>query len=269
VGSTEVTSRGSGLRLALRWSDDEPATLVLRAPGQPDHDAPGTPLVQALAAGHGREWAGRRFVDTTIGGRLRYRSHRIDRDGAWQTAWLTQYDDATGLEFTAELAIHDEESGLRARTHVHNCGPQPVTLHAVTSLAFGDFGSPQPADLDQWELVRGRGDWLAEGRFESVPLRAAGLPDLHAPGRPFRTRGCIEAVSLSSWPTAYEMPMGLLVSPAGFQWSFQVEHNGGWCWQLGERPAGLYLALLGPTVLRTSTAATVALGALGALTSRW
>ena len=33
--------------------------------------------------------------------------------------------------------------------------------------------------------------------------------------------------------------------------------------------AGADIALLGPTVLRTSTAATVALGALGALTSRW
>lgn len=33
--------------------------------------------------------------------------------------------------------------------------------------------------------------------------------------------------------------------------------------------AGAQVALLGPTVLRTSTAAAVALGALGALTSRW
>ncbi|WP_425303322.1 RsmE family RNA methyltransferase [Nocardia wallacei] len=33
--------------------------------------------------------------------------------------------------------------------------------------------------------------------------------------------------------------------------------------------AGASVALLGPTVLRTSTAAAVALGALGALTPRW
>ncbi|MFI1916344.1 16S rRNA (uracil(1498)-N(3))-methyltransferase [Nocardia sp. NPDC020380] len=33
--------------------------------------------------------------------------------------------------------------------------------------------------------------------------------------------------------------------------------------------AGAYIVLLGPTVLRTSTAAAVALGALGALTPRW
>ncbi|SLJ82749.1 16S ribosomal RNA methyltransferase RsmE [Mycobacteroides abscessus subsp. abscessus] len=33
--------------------------------------------------------------------------------------------------------------------------------------------------------------------------------------------------------------------------------------------AGAQVTLLGPTVLRTSTAAAVALGALGALTPRW
>lgn len=35
------------------------------------------------------------------------------------------------------------------------------------------------------------------------------------------------------------------------------------------RDAGAHIALLGPTVLRTSSAAAVALGALGALTTRW
>ena len=247
MGSIGVTSRGSGLRLALRWAADEPATLTLRGPGRSDGHAPGTPLVEALAAGHGREWAGRGFVDTAIGRRLRYRSHRIERLGEWQTAWLTQYDDVTGLEFTSELAIHDDALGMRGRTHVHNAGAQPITLHAVTSLVFGDFGDPDAGELERWSLLRGRSDWLAEGRFEPVPLRTAGLPDLHAPGKPLRTRGCIEAVSLSSWPTAYEMPVAVLADPAGFQWSFQVEHNGGWCWQLGERSGGVYLALLGPT----------------------
>ncbi|MBW8801918.1 MAG: alpha-galactosidase, partial [Streptomyces sp.] len=243
----DVTSRGSGLRLALSWSDDEPATVSLRGPGQADLSPATAPLVEALAAGHGREWAGRRFVDTAIGRRLRHRAHRVERRGPWQTASLTQYDDVTGLEFTAELTIHDEELGLRGRTHTRNVGAQPVTLHAVSSLTFGDFGTPKPTALDQWSLLRGRSDWLAEGRFERVPLRAAGLPDLHVEGKPFRTRGCIEAVSLSSWPTAYEMPVGVLIDPAGPQWSFQVEHNGGWVWQLGERPESLYLALLGPT----------------------
>ena len=247
MGSIGVTSQGSGLCLALHWSDAEPATLTLRGPGQTDGHRPGTALVEALAAGHGREWAGRRFVDTAIGHRLRYRSHRIERHGQWQTLWLTQYDDVTRLEFTAELAIHDDELGVRGRTHVHNAGAQAVTLHAVTSLVFGDFGAPSPPELDRWSLLRGRSDWLAEGRFEQVPLRTAGLPDLHAENRPFRTRGCIEAVSLSSWPTAYEMPVAVLTDPAGCQWSFQVEHNGGWSWQLGERAGGLYLALLGPT----------------------
>ncbi|HEY0932851.1 MAG TPA: hypothetical protein VGD91_03825, partial [Trebonia sp.] len=67
-----LTGRGSGLELALTWNDAAPATLTLRLPGQVRESASSQPLVEALAAGQGRNWSGQRYVATAIGSRLRY-----------------------------------------------------------------------------------------------------------------------------------------------------------------------------------------------------
>ena len=246
--SIGLTSRRSGLQLGLAWSESEPATLTLRLPGQAAAATSSQPLVEALASGHGRNWSGQRYVATAIGQRLRYRSHRIERSGLWQTLWLTQFDDTTQLEFTSQLSVHDEQRGLRSVTHVFNAGTEPVALHALTSLVFTDFGWQDSTSIDAMTLLRGRSDWLAEGRWAETGLRTAGLPGLTYDARPFRTRGCIEASSVSSWSTAYELPTAVLTdSRTGRRWSFQIEHNGGWLWQIGELADGLYLALLGPT----------------------
>jgi alpha-galactosidase len=243
-----LTCEGSGLELALSWTEAEPATLTLRLAGQVDSSSPSQPLVEALAAGHGRDWSGRRFVATAIGQRLRYTSHRVERCGSWRTVWFTQRDEVTGLELTSQLSVHDEECGLRSITHVRNGGSTSVTLHAVSSLVFADFGWESAASVDAMRLLRGTSDWLAEGRWAEQGLRDAGLPALSYQGRSFRTRGCIEATSLSSWPTAYELPTGVIRDPErGRSWAFQIEHNGAWTWQIGELPDGVYLALLGPT----------------------
>ncbi len=223
-------------------------TLTLRAPGQRSAGAPGQPLVEVLTSRHGRDWAGPRYVGTSVGQRLRYRSHDLSSSGGWQTLSLTQLDAVTGLEVSSHLSIHDEHLAVRSWTGVRNQGLEAVTLHAVSSLMFGDFGVADTSSIDQMYLVRGRSDWLAEGRWSRQRLRDAGLPQLTFPDRPFRTRGCIEVSSLSSWPTAQELPVAVIGDDrSGGRWSFQLEHSGGWLWQLGEVPEGLYLALFGPT----------------------
>ncbi|HEY3559435.1 MAG TPA: alpha-galactosidase [Kribbella sp.] len=243
--SISMAGAGSGLALTASWRDAAPAVLTLRAPGRADGATPQRPLVEVLTSRYGRDWAGPRYLETSVGQRLRYRSHELTSSGSWRTLSLTQNDAVTGLDVTSYLSIHDEHLAVRSRTSVTNNGPEPVTLHAVSSLVFGDFGT---TDLDQMYLLRGRSDWLAEGRWSRERLRDAGLPELTAPGRPFRSRGCIEATSLSSWPTAQELPVAVIGDDStGAQWSFQVEHNGGWLWQVGEVPDGLYLALFGPT----------------------
>ncbi len=241
-------STGGGLTLTVTWDELSPARIGLRLPGQPVGDASSQPLVEALSTDHGRNWSGRRFVTTAIGQRLRYRGHRVERRGAWQTLSLTQFDEATGLEFVSVLSVHDDHRAVRGMTRVHNRGTGTVTLLAVSSLVFADFSWQDAGSLDTMTLLRGHSDWLAEGRWVERGLRECGLPDLAFGRLPLRTRGCIEASSVSSWSTAYELPTAVIRdSRTGRGWSFQIEHNGGWLWQVGELADGLYLTLSGPT----------------------
>lgn len=243
-----ATARGSALTLTATWDEHSPVRLWLRLPGQQFPAVTAQPAVEALASGHPRHWAGRRLVATAIGARLRHRSHHLTRSGPWQTLSLAQQDDITGLEFVSVLSLHDDHRGMRAVTRVRNTGGQAVTLYALTSLVFADFGVGGARGLDGLTLLRGRSDWLAEGRWTERRLRDWGLPDLTAPGRVFRSRGCLEASSNSSWPTSDELPVGVLREPStGRAWSFQIEHNGPWLWQVGELADGAYLALSGPT----------------------
>ena len=247
--SISLITSGSRLELTVAWSDAAPATMELRLPAQAAPSSTSSqPLVEALASGHGRNWSGQRYVETAIGQRLRHRSHRIDRSGPWQTLLLTQHDPVTGLEFTSALSVHDDHRAVRSVTRVDNSGGDAVTLHAVSSLVFTDFDWQNSTSINSMTLLHGRSDWLAEGQWVEEGLREAGLPDLTYDGRPFRTRSCIEASSLSSWSTGYALPAGVISDVRNSRrWSFQIEHNGGWLWQLGELADGLYLALLGPT----------------------
>jgi alpha-galactosidase len=243
-----LTASSTGIVVEVDAPVDRPATLRLRERAEEALASCGQPLVEILTAGTGLEWAGARYVDTEIGQRLRYAEHAVERDGAWQTLSLAQRDEPTGLRVTSVLQVHDDCMAVRSATRVRNDGASPVTLRAVSSLVFGDFGITSPELIDGFFLIRGRNDWLAEARWEAQPLRAAGLPALRSPGQPFRSRGSIESTSASSWPTMRELPAAVLYSDAQARaWSFQVEHNGAWTWQMGEVASGLYVALFGPT----------------------
>ena len=54
--------------------------------------------------------------------------------------------------------------------------------------------------------------------------------------------------SSGSWSTGTHLPTaGIVDRDSGHAWLWQVEHNGAWRWEVGERRDGVYLALLGPT----------------------
>src|SRR6201996_9267399 len=124
-----------------------------------------------------------------------------------------------------------------------NQGSAALTVTSVTSFLAG-AAAGDLVDLDVWWAGS---DWLAEGRWTSRALRA-GLPDLGpglATGPP---RGCFGRTSVGTWSSGRYLPMGALVSRVtGRAWLWQVEHQGGWHWQAGERGGAAYLALLGPT----------------------
>ncbi|HEY0000685.1 MAG TPA: alpha-galactosidase [Actinoplanes sp.] len=205
--------------------------------------ATGQPMVEILVAGAGRARASHRFSETAVGARLRRTGTERRRDGRWHELVVELRDEQTGLVARVVFRSADGVGAGQVRTTVTNEGGEPVLLLGVTSLALGLAGHPV-SDLD---LVRGDGEWLGEGRWTRTPLRAH-VPDLGLGLHGQDGRGRFAMVSTGTWSTGTHQPTGGLVDrAAGAAWLWQVEHNGPWRWEVGERRDGAYLAMLGPT----------------------
>jgi alpha-galactosidase len=268
------------------WSDDSigltievdragTARIAGLAAGTPNMPAPdrdhsrtgvaGLPLVDVVIAGEGRAWSGRRYCESVAGRRLRYQGHaeRAER-GGWHEVRVNLADPVTGLAAEVFYRVLAGQGTLRSWVRLSNRGVAPVTVESVTSFLCG--GLDEADDLDVWWAEN---DWLAEGRWQRRPLREA-LPDLNRHAHGANSRGRLGRTSLGTWSSGTYLPMGALVSRrTGHTWVWQVEHSGGWHWQVGEGtrgepggPAapGTYLALLGPADLEHHWHATLAPG---------
>ncbi len=248
---------GTGaVRAVLVCDDDAPVRLAaLQAgPSQSAEPAlvPAQPLVEVLALGHGHARANLRHTASAIGDRLRYASHATHDAAGWRQLVVEQVDPATGLRVRSTLRAAEGVAAIQAWTEVVNEGPQSLTLLAVTSFATGAF-SADGDRIDDVDLHTGYGDWLGESRWERVPVRSQrGLVQMGLPSHQEQdARGALAVTSRSTWSSGERMPTGVLENRAtGSAWAWQVEHNGAWHAELGERLRGrdgeLAFLLMGP-----------------------
>jgi len=230
-------------QLAIDAPADGPAAVRTRFPGRSVPDGQSQPLVEVLVAGAGRARASHRFSETAVGRRLRHTGTESTRDGAWHELTVDQRDDETGLTVRTAFRSADGVGAGQVRTTLTNRGAEPVLLLGVTSFAIGLLGHPM-ANLD---LLHGQSEWLGEGRWSRRPLREH-IPDLDLRQHGQDGRGRYAVTSTGTWSTGTHLPTGGIVDRhSGHAWLWQIEHNGGWRWEVGERLDGAYLALLGPT----------------------
>jgi alpha-galactosidase len=207
------------------------------------------PLADIIVAGAGRSWSGSRYAESVAGRRLRYLGHDESDAGAWHEVRVQLSDPGTGLRAEVCYRLLRGHGVLRSWVGLTNGGTRPVTVQSVTSFLAGELpGRDGDAPLADLDLLWARNDWLAEGQWQRQALRD-GLPDLNrAAHHDANPRGRIGLTSEGTWSSGMYLPMGAVVSRrTGRAWAWQIEHNGGWHWQVGEFAGGLYLALLGPT----------------------
>ena len=210
----------------------------------------GLPLLDVVVAGAGRAWSGRRYSDSEVGGRMRFVDFAQSHDGVWHEMRVHVADPDTGLVASVVYDILRGGGVLRSRARLTNGGTSPVTLESVTSFLGGGLAGPGGA-LDDVDVYWADNDWLSEGRWQCRRLRDA-LPDLNRTEHQARSRARFALTSAGSWSSGTYLPMGAVVNrETGHAMLWQVEHSGGWHWQLGEHtgvgPGSSYLALLGPT----------------------
>ena len=205
------------------------------------------PLVGLEADGEGRVGtAGKRHVDGAPGQRLRYRGLREHRDGRVRRWEIEQADETTGLR--VRTAIESRES-IDAFRFQHELSldadaKQPmIALEYVASLAFA--GMPWTADARLWTAAN---PWSAEHRWSDRPLSEYGLYDtgMHRYGQR-GTKNRIAIGSAGAWSSSEFLPMGAI------EWTddarvllWEIEHNGGWQFEIADRAGGLYLTVSGP-----------------------
>ena len=244
--ATSVAWRHAALELVVDVSPEGPVGIRALSGGEPWHDQPRAtqPLVELLVAGEGRARVSQRFSETALGTRLRYTGSARTKDGKWTELHVDMRDDHTGLVTRTSFRSVGGVAAFQVTTTVTNTSDKPLLLQGITSFAAG-FARSRVEDLD---LLRADSEWLGEGRWTRHPLRDNALPDLNLRLHGQDGRGRFAAVSTGTWSTGTHLPTGgLLDRRSGRTWLWQVEHNGAWRWEVGERLGGAYVALLGPT----------------------
>jgi len=273
----EFTWHNDTVTVTLAAPDDGPVMITdicatgSARPGAAPHRAH-QPLVEILApiGGNAPHANSGRWTGTGLGADLRLTDTAETATPSRTQLVITQVDRMSGVQVATTLTMINSIAAIHASSEVSlTVGHAPITLWGITSFATGAVISD---DLDALDLWTADNAWAAEHRWSSQPLRAAGLTGI-VPGAHGETiRGAISRTSYSTWSSGVHVPVAALVNRmTGSTLAWQIEHNGGWHWQVGElagrgssapvavgehqigRPCsdhsndGAFIALLGPT----------------------
>ena len=210
---------------------------------------PDQPVVDVVTVDTGHASPTERLTGSQIGSRLRYVGHRGIPDERTVTVRIDLDDPDSGLAVSLDISSPVGVAALTACVRLRNGGEHPILLQSVTSVVLPLGRADQPMDLRGLVLLSGANQWLGESRWRYQPLRAV-LPELEDGEHGADPKQAVVARSVGSWSTGGDLPLGALTQPAGrFGVVWQVEHNGAWRWEVGERRFGPALAASGPTDL--------------------
>ncbi|MFB6720953.1 glycoside hydrolase family 36 protein [Kribbella sp. NPDC056345] len=240
----------------LRWTSgdvelelliDEAAPVKvcsLRPTGvQPPTEDLAVNLVELNLSGHGRihEPPGTRHRTYAAADGLRLVEVSEQADASGNEVLLVRQASAD-LETVSRIESWAGTSVLRATTEVINRGVGELTLTYLSSLALAGFGGGLRTGT---RIHQARNSWCAELRWQVLSPEQAGLVSILGSGI---SKDRFAATSLGSWSSAELLPMGAVENVSDeLTWTWQIEHQGAWHWELGGLKEDLYLQVSGPT----------------------
>lgn len=263
--STRIEFGTRDIEIVVVADDDAPPRLLRCGPRSWAADIPaGQPLIEIVTGDSGHAPSSSRITYGELSGRLRYVDHAItDLPGGWRELTLTTREAVPGpahrlgvvaglgLEAVVRITVPPAGCALRSEVTVTNApdAPEPRTLTSVASaalhIALGTTGDAEP---DAYTFATARNDWIGESRWRVAPLRSSGLEELGFGDRAVGSRGHVTVASRGTWSTGEHLPCGALWNTRdGAAVIWQVEHNGGWRFDVAENAEGTSLALSGPT----------------------
>jgi len=118
-------------------------------------------------------------------------------------------------------------------------------LRSVSSWSAGFTRRADETQPLEWELLSGRSEWLAEGRWEHSRLGDL-APSIGAELTGQHPKSSVARSSRGTWSTSGDLPTAYLSSP-DLVWGWQIEHNGPWRWDVATDLRGGIVTLSGPT----------------------
>ncbi|MBE1879033.1 glycoside hydrolase family 36 protein [Myceligenerans pegani] len=258
----------SAPRLVALWHADEP---------RPDLAAlrrSALPVLEVAVLGEGRSGtSGKRHVDGAVAQRLRLTAHREGHaDG---TSWLefdlaeepvaagaagTSAGAVPGLRATVTYQAFDGVPAVRSSARI-TATSTALLDHATTGVLSGlGHGARWEDELAVWEAAN---PWSGEFRWRRSTLVERGLYDVGMTryGQ-VGAKNRITLTSTGAWSTAEHLAQGMVEDArTGRMVAWQVETNGAWHAELGDRYDDVYLLVTGPTALEHQWAGRVGPGA--------
>jgi alpha-galactosidase len=202
------------------------------------------PLVEVFTVDEQRARTSQNYVRSAVGNRLRYQGHRCWEARGARHVEVRQVDTKTGIEVVSTFSIPNSAAAVRIVHRVQNTSDSAIVITAVTTAGIG-FGRSQAA-LAELDLVWGRSEWLAEGRWTRRPLREL-VPDLSLGIHNQDARGRFAVTSHGTWSTGEFLPTGAVVDRnTGSAIAWQLETSAAWHWEVSQTLGGGVLSLLGP-----------------------
>lgn len=160
---------------------------------------------------------------------------------------LVQTSHKPGLRVESHYQFVEGAPVVRRWTRVTNEGREVVGLEQVSSAmvyAFADFGA-RPLE-DKLRIHYANNSWKSEAQWRTASPAELGFSD----NGTFNLNA-ISFGNLGSMSSMSQLPAGMVENrELGVTWCWQIEHNGGWHWEISNTANGTsYLYLGGPDAI--------------------
>lgn len=206
-------------------------------------------FVELQLSGYDRphERHGNKYIVTAPGYRLKYVSHRDERNENGRLLVFTLRDEVTDVYVDAYVQFFDGISIIRCYQLIRNEGKETQTVEYISS--FNYMGIEKEGILprdDKMLLSIPHHSWQRELNWKKYTLAELGLEQIQ-PKKIQRSSNLIKVSNVGNWSAKEHLPMGYLENTeknSSIYW--QIENNGSWHWEIGDQNGHLYLALSGP-----------------------
>ena len=191
---------------------------------------------------------GRKYVGTSEGRSLRYVSHEnIPVRGGEELVFTLQNESITAKLHYRFFGI---AGAMESYTEVFNRSDEPLYLEYVSSFCLYGLARNKANDYDDLILYRSSNTSYRENQWLKQTMRDYGLVKGHRYSTAAQ-KVCV--FNNGSWSTCESLPKAVLQDSARNAYMlFDIQSNSGWCYEIGEYQAVLYLLAAGGSFCETA-----------------